>query len=126
MAQKRPKWHTRLGRESDEQRVLVRCLHIAGLRFFAVPNEGKRSGRTGAGMVARGLSAGAPDLIMISLAPSTGKPVAIELKGKGGALSEKQGAFLASMRGAGWHTIVAWGCDDALDKPGALGYRAPK
>ena len=121
----RPKWHTRLNKESDEQKLLIRILRIARLRCFAVPNEGRRGGRTGAGMVARGLSAGAPDLIVIDLAPSTGRPVAIELKGKGGVVSENQKRMLDLMADAGWHTIVGWGCDHTLEQLKALGFKVP-
>jgi hypothetical protein len=94
---------------------------------MAIPNAARRSPRTAAYLKAEGMRAGSPDLILVRLAPSTGLPVAIELKRTtGGRVSEPQAAMHEALRYAGWHVIVARGCDDALAQLAAIGFRVAR
>jgi hypothetical protein len=57
--------------------------------LYAVPNEGKRSGRNGARMKAQGLSAGVPDLVLAVPRGQYGG-MYIEMKTKSGKLTDSQ------------------------------------
>ena len=112
--------------EAAEQAALVQWLRFRGVRFFAVPNGAILGGRNRFGQMSRlrttGMLAGAPDLVLIDLAPATGQPVAIEMKRTtGGRLSDAQAAVHTAMRDAGWSVVVARGFADAVRQLAALG-----
>jgi hypothetical protein len=61
-----------------------------------------------------GLLPGAPDLIVMKLAPD-GRPVAIEMKrDRYGKLSEHQLTVIPQMRDEGWIVVVPSGAMDAI------------
>lgn len=122
-----------LPRESDEQRTVVDWCKLMGVGVFAVPNGVKLVGPWRHAQVQRakqtGMLPGAPDLVLIDLAPLTRQPVAVEVKrAKQGRVSEAQEQVHALMRAAGWLIIVARGANEAIEKLRALGYgaRLPK
>ncbi len=113
--------------EHAEQRALVARLAYSGIVALAIPNAARRSPRAAAYLKAEGMRAGSPDLILVQLAPSTGRPVAVELKRvEGGRVSESQAAMHEALRYAGWHVVVARGCDDALAQLAAAGFRVAR
>ena len=69
-----------------------------------------------------GFVRGAPDLVMMHLAPRDGRPVAIEMKRPGGKLSAEQRIVLDGLATAGWHTVVAMGYSDGERQLRQLGY----
>jgi hypothetical protein len=118
----RPKWHSRLSTEAEEQKTLIKLLRLQGIGLFSVPNEGKRPARTSGQLNALGRTRGAPDLVLTTRAPIDGRPVAIEMKGKGGEMSPAQIAIHRQLCQDGWHALVGWGCDHAYGQLIELGY----
>lgn len=118
---------TIIPRETDEQAVLADWLRLRGVGFFSVPNGAVLGGRNKWGLVAKlrkeGWLPGAPDLVLIPLAPATCQPVCIELKRrKDGKLRKSQEAVLPMLEQAGWVVIIAAGAQDAIDRLVKLGY----
>jgi hypothetical protein len=72
------------------------------------PNGGQRSALSGAQMKALGVSKGFPDLIV-----ATDRPLAIEMKAKGGRIAPEQSAWLARLDATGWLTAVCWSSEEA-------------
>lgn len=77
---------------------------FAGL-LFAVPNGGQRSAREGARFKQQGVTAGVADLVLLVPRPHI---LLLELKVKGGKLSDAQKAWLAKAAGQGHTTAVAY------------------
>ena len=107
--------------ETQEQRLLVDWLRIRRVRFFSVPNGAVLGGRNRFALLAKlraeGLLTGAPDLVLIDRAPTTGRPVAVEMKRRVGALlSNDQIRVHTLMRAAGWDVIVGWGAESAISQ----------
>jgi len=118
--------------ESAEQRIVVDWCHAYGIEVFAVPNGlwlGKGKGRFAriSAAKAQGMLPGAPDLVLVDLAPASRRPVALELKrAKGGRLTSSQVLVHSRMSVAGWHIVVAHGADEAIDALRGLGYGPPE
>lgn len=113
--------------ETHEQRCLVDWLRLRRVKFFSVPNGAVLGGRNRYALLGRlraeGLLPGAPDLVLIDRAPTTGRPVAVEMKRRvGGELSRDQRAVHNAMRAAGWDVVVAWGYESATNQLTELGY----
>lgn len=114
--------------EHDEQAALCAWLWAHRVRFFAVPNgarlgSGKQRFARMATLKKEGLTPGAPDLVLVDLAPCDGRPVAIEVKrAKGGRLSSWQKAMREIALGCGWHYLVARGYADGVRQLRGLGY----
>ena len=77
---------------------------FAGL-LFAVPNGGRRDAREGARFKAQGVTAGVADLILLVPRPHI---LLLELKIKGGKVSDAQKAWLAKAAGQGHTAAVAY------------------
>jgi hypothetical protein len=93
--------------EGYEQQTVCEALTRAGIGHFSVPNEGKRSVITAANMKRRGLRRGAPDVVIMRLAPVNGRPTMIEMKRKkGGVYSDDQAELHAEARAEGWNVIT--------------------
>jgi len=77
---------------------------FAGL-LFAVPNGGRRDAREGARFKAQGVTAGVSDLILLVPRPHI---LLLELKIKGGKVSDAQKAWLAKAAAQGHTAAVAY------------------
>ena len=77
---------------------------FAGL-LFAVPNGGQRNAREGARLKLGGVVSGVSDLILLVPRPHI---LLLELKVKGGKLSDAQKSWLAKAAGQGHTTAVAY------------------
>lgn len=109
-------------RERHEQLAVIRWLAFRGMSCFSVPNEGKRSVRAANYLKEQGLRPGAPDLVMIQLAPMNSRPTAIEMKSTSGKVTPKQKAMHDALREAGWNVVVGKGAMDAISQLESLGY----
>ena len=108
--------------EHDVQRQAVLHLRKAGVRFYAVPNGGLRTGATAARLWKEGVSSGVPDLVIID-PPNTGKVgTVVEVKTETGKLSPEQKDWLAAFSQRGWEAKVAYGLDSLLEILRSLGY----
>lgn len=76
--------------------------------MFAIPNGEQRSAMTGAKLKAAGVKAGVPD-IFLPVARNGFHGLWIELKIKGGVVSEKQYEWLAKLSEQGYATRVCFG-----------------
>jgi cellobiose-specific phosphotransferase system component IIB len=83
-----------------------------GWKYWHTPNGGLRDKREAAKLRAMGVLPGVPDLVLIS---PQGKFHGLELKRKGGTLSEEQRLFHAFAKGMGWPVAEADTLDGALD-----------
>lgn len=121
--------------EHDHQAMIVKWLRAHGHECFAVPNEQGGSGqyRRASWLRAQGKLKGAPDLVVMELAPVVGvksedkpqnwAPVAIETKKpKGPAAEEHQRKVHKRMRAAGWIVLTPKGYDDAVAQLKGLGF----
>ena len=113
--------------EADVQQTLCEWLRFRRVRYFAVPNGAILGGYNRYAQISRlkrtGLMTGAPDLVLIDRAPTTGRPVVIDVKrARGCRLSSAQTAASTMFDRAGWHYIVAWGFDSGVNQCIRLGY----
>ena len=114
--------------EHEEQVTLCEWMWAHKIRYFSVPNGARLSNRLNRyahiyRLKREGLTPGAPDLVLVDLAPSDSRPVAIELKRRsGGSLSVMQRAMRDIAIGAGWHHILAYGAQDAVEQLMRLGF----
>lgn len=81
--------------------------------MYHVPNEGKRSVRTGARLKASGLRAGVPD-VCLPVAHGGFIGLYIELKVGTNKPTENQKKWLLALRSAGHLTAVCYGWEEAM------------
>ena len=110
--------------ETVEQRRVVRMLRASKIVFCSIPNGGYRSKSTAAAMVAEGMVAGAPDLLIFDPPPGAlgAVGVALEMKALDGRLAENQKAFLDKLQARGWIPLVCYGAEEAITRLRSLGY----
>jgi hypothetical protein len=112
--------------EHDEQAVFVQWLQLRQIPHFAVDNELHRSGSFALHnwRKKQGFLEGAPDLVILALAPKTRRPVVVEMKRSDGGegMSDHQRYVAAICRRQGWHYILADGADDAIGQMVDLGF----
>ena len=82
--------------------------------LFAVPNAARRDKGARGLLLATGMKAGVPDLIL-PVARDGFIGLAIEMKRKGEEPSEVQLAWLAALSDQGWLAIVCYGAIDAIE-----------
>lgn len=106
--------------ESNEQQTLVewaRCMEgrWPELRMlYHIPNEGKRSRKTGARLKAEGLKSGVPD-ICLPVARGGHHGLYIELKRrKDSKVTKEQLEWIADLVAQGYVAAVCRGCDEAI------------
>ena len=105
----------KLRSESTEQITLfARLKHFhPNVLAFAIPNGGKRDKREAAKLKCEGVLPGVPDL-MVALAKPPYHGLFIEMKrSDGGSVSKEQKAVHEKLRKEGYHTVVAYGVEDA-------------
>lgn len=100
--------------ETYEQIAVIDYCDINGIPVFHVPNEGKRSAKTGKMMKRMGLRNGVPDLIFpISKRGFHG--LAIEMKYGKNKPTEKQLEWLDLLNANGYKAVVCYGFDEAKE-----------
>lgn len=106
--------------ESNEQQTLVAWAkrheeEWPELRMlYHIPNEGKRSRKTGARMKAEGLKSGVPD-ICLPVARGGHHGLYIELKRrKDSKVTKEQLEWIADLVAQGYVAAVCRGCDEAI------------
>ena len=114
--------------EHSEQVALVRQLTRARICFTAVPNGGTRDKRSARAIVAEGVQAGFPDLLIFDEPPNLFAYVglAIEMKvadRKKGKVSPKQAIWLERLDKRGWLTKVCYGYSEAVSYMREVGYK---
>lgn len=109
--------------EDDIHKKLVALLRAAGVAFFHVANERRTSERQGAHLKAMGVSAGVPDLVIVTPPPCGGYvAAALEVKREGGRLSDLQRAWLLTMRSCEWAVACEYGFDACVARLKEWGY----
>lgn len=106
--------------EHQEQAAVVAWAKLREERYpalrllFAVPNAGRRSYAAAAAMKSEGLRAGVPDMLLP--VPCGGySGLAIEMKVKGGRVSDEQQWWLEQLDGYGWLAAVCWSAGEAIE-----------
>lgn len=107
--------------ESAEQKKIVQWWHLACRRYklpeallFAIPNGGYRSAITGARLKAEGVRAGIPDMFL-AYPSGAFHGLFLELKVKGGRLSDSQKANIEKLRQQGYAVFVPYGFTEARE-----------
>lgn len=110
--------------EHYHQIEVVNWLRFRGHIVFSVPNLGQRSFATTNYLRSEGMTAGAPDLIVVTAPPNNvAAHVAIEMKRDERAkISAEQKFIHGQMRDAGWIVIIGTGSKNAIEQLQALGY----
>lgn len=109
--------------EHAEQALVVSQLKQLGILCASIPNDAKRSLVGAVRAKQRGLTTGAPDLLVFTPTPRAPRGVALELKPRnGGKSSPEQERFLADLRALGWVAEVVHGAPEALWFLHDLGY----
>ena len=99
--------------EHEEQKNFVKWFRqqYRGVRIFAVPNSAMRDYKLAAYLVAEGLTAGVPDLIVVEW------KLCIEMKRvKGSTISDEQLSWKTYLEQIGWTHFFAYGFEDARQK----------
>lgn len=106
--------------ESNEQQTLVAWARYMEGRWpelrllYHIPNEGKRSRKTGARLKAEGLKSGVPD-ICLPVARGGHHGLYIELKRrKDSKVTKEQLEWIADLVAQGYVAAVCRGCDEAI------------
>lgn len=100
---------------------IVAELRAAGRLFFHVPNEIKVAPQYRAKLKRLGVSAGVPDLIIVT--PNRcGRPSALELKSERGGLKAHQREWLERLGACGWSAACTHGLEEARAQLRAWGY----
>lgn len=101
--------------EDQEQTLLATWLTKCGIKFYAIPNGGKRSLSEGVKFKRSGVQAGIPD-ICVPIPSGSYHGLYIELKrAKGGKLSDVQIYWLEFLREKGYYAEVAHGFQEAKE-----------
>jgi len=96
--------------EDEEQILFCRWMRMQHpeLKFFAIPNGGKRSIVTATKLKMSGVSAGVPDIFIPAL------KLFIEMKrAKGGVVSEFQKKWIEYLNTCGYKAVICRGCNAA-------------
>lgn len=107
--------------EDAAQMALMRWAGFMSNRYpeldllFHVPNGGKRNAREAARFKALGVKAGVPDLFL-PVVRGDFHGMFVELKAKGGRLSDNQKSWLTKLGKQGYYAVVCYGFEDAADE----------
>lgn len=99
--------------EAEEQIAVVEYCDLKGIPVYHIPNEGRRSARTGAHLKRQGLRRGFPDLC-IPRARGRYHSLYIEMKAEGGRATPEQEAWIHALRGEGMAAFVCYGAGNAI------------
>lgn len=110
--------------EHQEQSLVVEQLRLGGYLIASIPNDAPRNVLGHVRAKQRGLTKGAPDLVVFTPTDRAPKGVALEFKKRSGGKEEKeQIEFLAGLRALGWIAEFVHGAPEALFLLSDLGYR---
>ena len=103
------------GKEDDLQAATAQFLRVQypDILAFHTPNGGHRLKSVAAKLKRQGVTPGVPDWLIIK-PNGTFSGLAIELKVKGGKLSEHQKNRLEYFKNNGWAVFVAWCLDEFI------------
>lgn len=99
------------GKESEFQKTAIQLFWYAGIFCWHVPNGGYRTASEAARLKAEGVVSGVADICGVH----NGVPFAVELKAKGGRLSDAQKIFLEIFEQRGGIASVCWNVDAVQD-----------
>ena len=106
--------------EGSEQELIIQWAEYMSVKYpelamlFHIPNGGKRDARTAAILKRQGVKAGVPDLCLP--VPRGGyHGLFIELKAKGGRLSDNQERWIKALTIEGYKAIVCYGHEEATE-----------
>jgi hypothetical protein len=94
--------------EHRSQVQLCKWLDAANIRYYAIPNGGARTAKTGKRLKDEGVKAGMPDLHLFGLR------LYIEMKSPTGRLSPAQVARHKELREAGYRVEVCHSAEEAI------------
>lgn len=108
-----------VGKESRLQELTINFLRYSGYFAIHVPNGGSRNIIEATNLKKQGVMAGCPDILIFDNAMDIPSMVifngiAIELKVKGGKVSENQRSFIESLENRGYLTILSWNLIDLI------------
>lgn len=108
------KYEPYYGREDDFQKSVAYLLDACNLLWFHPPNGGKRSKSEAGRFKMQGVKPGVPDCVIME---PRGKwhGLVIELKVKGGKLSNYQKEWLNALKTRNYKTAVCWSIDEVED-----------
>lgn len=109
-----------IGKENRLQELTINFLRYSGYFAIHVPNGGSRNVIEATNLKKQGVTAGCPDILIFDNVmdlPSRVifKGIAIELKVKGGKVSEKQQSFIEALEKRGFLVILAWNLTDLME-----------
>lgn len=109
-----------IGKESKLQESAINFIRYSGYFSIHVPNGGSRNVIEAMNLKKQGVMAGCPDVLIfdnIMDLPSMVifKGISIELKVKGGKVSESQRTFIESLEKRGFLVFLAWNLTDLID-----------
>ena len=105
--------------EHDEQAAVITWAAFNEGRYpelqllYAIPNAGKRSIGAARYMQAEGMKSGIPDLCLCC-ARHGYHGLYIEMKVRGGKLTDNQKRYITLLQEQDYLAIVAWGADEAI------------
>ena len=102
--------------EDDLQKCVCQYLdilqHQGRLRYFAVPNGGKRSKIESAIMKGLGTKSGVPDLVIL---PKHGNAMFVELKSADGTTTDNQEAWIGWLTASGYAVAVCRSLEEVIE-----------
>lgn len=107
--------------EHQEQAALMKMCKLSMRKYpelaliHAIPNGGQRHIAVAAKLKAEGVKAGVPD-IFLPAPRGNSHGLYIELKARGGKVSEAQREMLAALAGQGYACLVAYGWEQAWNE----------
>lgn len=121
--------------EAQEAEILCQWMTLRRIKFFHVPNEGRRSWVQAKSMKRQGLVPGVPDYCILS--KPTREPVSdlpdimrgeiqvplwLELKAIDGVTTTSQLEFQIMLRDLGYVVVTCYGADESIEALEQLGY----
>ena len=100
--------------EADEQIAVIKWCELHRVPVYHVPNEARRSGRTGAYLKRMGMRAGVPDLC-VPVANGGYHGLYIEMKAGKNKPTDNQVRWLELLRRNGYAAFVCYGADNAIE-----------
>ena len=109
-----------VGKENKLQEAVINWLRYSGYYCFHVPNGGSRNIIEATNLKKQGVLSGVSDILILDNVmdiPSRMlfKGIAIELKVKGGKVSDSQKDFMSNAEKRGFLVILSWNFSDLIE-----------